>query len=224
MQLLQRKVCLLRKHEIKSSQACVCPAPRRLYLASSAEGWELTNSLHGLILQARSPASEAYSWKRYACIPGCERLGRDLLVGTQGHGWHRPSRQPGTVRRAPAAGQQATQLSREHGIPRALKDTLWPCPRPHLEGFFSDNADSKTCSCKRGDSGSSQQAAEAHPGVLLEAACLSAHPCVIRACPELYFPSENSSAARPTVPSSSLQVLEAVCEMHKAGSCLLPPQ
>lgn len=98
-------------------------------------------------------------------------------------------------------------------------------PEATLGGFFfSDNADSKTCSWKKGDSGSSQQAAEAHPGVLLEAACLSAHPCVIRACPELYFPLENSSAARPAGPSSSLQVLEAGCETHKAGSRLLPPQ
>lgn len=135
MQLLWRKVCLLGKREIKSSRVCLCPAPHHVYLASSATGWELTNSLHGLILQTCTPANEAYSWKHYACIPVSEQLGRNLLPRLpRGRGWHRPSHQPGTIGRAPAA-QQATEPGQEHEIPHALKDTLWPCSRPHLDVF-----------------------------------------------------------------------------------------
>lgn len=97
----------------------------------------LSNSPHGLILQTCTPASEAYSWKHYACIPDSERLGRNLLPGLPwGHGWHLalPERQPGTISRAPAA-QQATKPGQE--MPHAPKDTLWP--RSGLTWMFSDD-------------------------------------------------------------------------------------
>lgn len=102
-------------------------------------GWELANSLHGLILQTCIPASKAYSWKHYACIPISERLGRGgepAPQAAQGT-WLAPSEEPSAWhrRRAPAA-QQATKPGQEHEIPRALKDTRWPW-------MFSDNTDIK---------------------------------------------------------------------------------
>ena len=187
MQLVWRKVCLFRKREIKSSRACIHPAPHHVYLTSSAMGWELTNSLHGLILQTCTPAREAYSWKHYACIPVSERLGRNLLPRLpRGHGWHRREGSSSTASHQAFARSMGSHM-------------LWRTPSGHAWGhtwMSSDNKDTKIFLWNEVPSSSSQQAPGTYPGVLLKAASLPVHPCVISLL-WVCFPSENSEVVVP---------------------------
>lgn len=127
----------------------------------------VTNSLHGLTLQTCTPASKAYSWKHYACIPKSGWLGRNLgCPGDTAGTWHCPR-----VSLAPSGGLQ------QHSKPPS------PAKKSHMLrrtpsgrnqdslGCFLTTHDTKISSRIKVPPNSFQQAPDTCPGVLL--ACLS---------------------------------------------------
>lgn len=62
--------------KLKALERAFCPAPHHVHLASSATGWELTNSLHGLTLQTCTPSKRGLLMETL-CLHSPERADRE---------------------------------------------------------------------------------------------------------------------------------------------------
>lgn len=99
--------------KLKALERAFCPAPHHVHLASSATGWELTNSLHGLILQTCTPAKRGLLMETL-CLHSPERAAREepapraalgtWLASSEPSAWHRREGSSSTASLAKSVG------------------------------------------------------------------------------------------------------------------------
>lgn len=120
--------------KLKALERAFCPAPHHMHLASSATGWELTNSLHGLILQTCTPAKRGLLMETL-CLHSPERAAREepapraalgtWLAPSEPSAWHRPEGSSSTA--SHRAWPRVRDLTCSEGHPLATLEATLTC-------------------------------------------------------------------------------------------------